>query len=85
VDYTEVADYYKGDPDGGYKAYVYTDALSATELVELRNMVEREVRGALKIPFNAGAAARRFEHSMGQTALPALMLRRSPPAAIRAA
>ncbi len=77
VDYTEVADYYKGDPDGGYKAYVYTDALTAVELVELRNQVEREVRAALKIPFNPSAPARRFEHSMGQMGLPDHILRRS--------
>ncbi len=66
VDYNKVADYYKGDPDGGYKAYVYTDQLSPEELVKLRDGVEREVRDVLKIPFNAGAAAIRYEHSMGQ-------------------
>lgn len=75
VDYTRVADYYKGDPDGGYKAYVYTDALSAERLVELRDQVERDVRKALNIPFNASRAAQRFEHSMGQ--LPPSILRTS--------
>jgi anaerobic magnesium-protoporphyrin IX monomethyl ester cyclase len=75
VDYTRVADYYKGDPDGGYKAYVYTDALSAQRLVELRDQVERDVRKTLGIPFNASRAAQRFEHSMGQ--LPASILRSS--------
>lgn len=75
VDYTKVADYYKGDPDGGYKAYVYTDALSAARLVELRDAVERDVRKALNIPFNASRAAQRFEHSMGQ--LPPSILRTS--------
>jgi hypothetical protein len=29
-------------------------------------MVERDVRAALRIPFNSGAAALRYEHSMGQ-------------------
>jgi len=82
VDYTEVADYYKGDPDGGYKAYVYTDALSAVELVELRNFVEKDVRTILKIPFNPAGAARRFEHSMGQMGLPELVLRRSAPSSV---
>ncbi len=66
VDYNEVADYYKGDPEGGYKAYVFTDHLSADELVDLRNFVERDVRKQLDIPFNAGAPAIRYEHSMGQ-------------------
>jgi anaerobic magnesium-protoporphyrin IX monomethyl ester cyclase len=66
VDYNVVADYYKGDPNGGYKAYVYTDQLSAEALVELRDFVERNVREKLNIPFNAGAPARRYEHSMGQ-------------------
>ncbi|MDX6769830.1 MAG: radical SAM protein [Elusimicrobiota bacterium] len=73
VDYTRTADYYKGDPDGGYKAYVYTDALSAERLVALRDEVERTVRKTLNIPFNASRAAQRFEHSMGQ--LPPTILR----------
>ncbi len=73
VDYTKTADYYKGDPDGGYKAYVYTDELSAERLVALRDEVERDVRKALNIPFNASRAAQRFEHSMGQ--LPPSILR----------
>lgn len=73
VDYTKVADYYKGDPDGGYKAYVYTDGLSAERLVALRDEVERDVRKELNIPFNASRAAQRFEHSMGQ--LPPSILR----------
>ena len=66
VDYTKVADYYKGDPDGGYKSYVFTDYLTADELVELREFVERELRSILEIPFNPSAAATRYEHSMGQ-------------------
>ncbi|OGR97384.1 MAG: hypothetical protein A2V88_07115 [Elusimicrobia bacterium RBG_16_66_12] len=66
VDYTEVADYYKGDPDGGYKSYVFTDHLTPERLVELRDKVERDVRRILNIPFNPGRPAQRFEHSMGQ-------------------
>jgi radical SAM superfamily enzyme YgiQ (UPF0313 family) len=81
VDYTQVADYYKGDPDGGYKAYVYTDHLSAAKLVSLRDQVERDVRRILGIPFNAGRPAQRFEHSMGQ--LPPTILRATPAAAVR--
>ncbi len=66
VDYTKIADYYKGNPDGGYKSYVYTDHLTAERLVELRDFVERDVRNKLNIPYNTGSAALRFEHSMGQ-------------------
>ena len=66
VDYTKIADYYKGDPDGGYKSYVYTDYLSPDDLVELRDFVERDVRKELNIPFNPSRASIRYEHSMGQ-------------------
>lgn len=66
VDYTVSANYYKGDPNGGYESFVFTDHLSAKRIVELRDRVERDVRAALNIPFNPGAAALRYEHSMGQ-------------------
>ena len=77
VDYLKVADYYKGDPDGGYRAFVSTDALSPEDLVRLRDFVERDVRARLGIPFNPGAPALQFEHSMGQhgAQLPPNMLR----------
>jgi anaerobic magnesium-protoporphyrin IX monomethyl ester cyclase len=78
VDYTTTADYYKGDPNGGYRAFVFTDALSCDELVVLRDRVEREVRQTLGIPFNASASAIRYEHSMGQGGLPRLLLRTTP-------
>jgi anaerobic magnesium-protoporphyrin IX monomethyl ester cyclase len=78
VDYTRVAEYYKGNPDGGYHAYVFTDALGAEELVKARDHVERDVRAALNIPFNPGAPATRYEHSMGQFGqLPPNILRHS--------
>lgn len=78
VDFTEVADYYKGDPDGGYHSYVYTDHLSAHDLVRLRDALERDVRMVLGIPFNPGAAAVRYEHSMGQSGpLPRHIARRT--------
>lgn len=79
VDYMQVADYYKGDPDGGYRAFVSTDALSSEDLVRLRDFVERDVRARLNIPFNPGAPALQFEHSMGQfgARLPLNMLRTS--------
>lgn len=66
VDHSSVADYYKGDPNGGYRAYVYTDDLLPEDLVFLRNYVESSVRECLQIPFNPGAPAMLYEHSMGQ-------------------
>jgi radical SAM superfamily enzyme YgiQ (UPF0313 family) len=81
VDYTEVAEYYKGDPDGSYEAYVFTDFITRQGLVDARDFVERGVRRELGIPFNPSAAAMRYEHSMGQAArhLPAHILRSSRP------
>ncbi|CAM2007493.1 B12-binding domain-containing radical SAM protein [Acanthopleuribacter pedis] len=66
LDYNETADYYKGDPNGGYRSFVYTDFLSPDELVTIRGDMEREVREKLGIPFNPAQAAVRYEHSMGQ-------------------
>lgn len=78
VDYTQVADYYKGDPDGGYTSFVSTDHLSAEALVELRDFLERDVREKLDIPFNPSGASIRYEHSMGQHgSLPPNILRRA--------
>jgi anaerobic magnesium-protoporphyrin IX monomethyl ester cyclase len=75
VDYTAVADYYKGDPSGGYHAYVFTDHLSGPQIVKPRDWVEADVRDKLAIPFNPGAPAKRYEHSMGMGALPSHILR----------
>jgi len=78
VDFTEVAEYYKGDPDGGYQAFVFTDFLSSSELVAARDSIERGVRSKLSIPFNQNKAASRYEHSMGMHGdLPRHILRRS--------
>jgi radical SAM superfamily enzyme YgiQ (UPF0313 family) len=77
VDFSRTADYYKGDPNGGYRAFVYTDALSSEALVAARDGVERDVRAALGIPFNPSRAARRFEHSMGMGPLPPFIVRTS--------
>ena len=78
VDYTVEADYYKGDPDGGYRSFVYTDQVDAEALVSLRDRVEKGVRAKLGIAFNSGTAALRYEHSMGQGgALPPNILRLS--------
>ena len=80
LDHTVTADFYKGDPNGGYKAYVFTDNLSAEEIVSLRDQLESEVREVLNIPFNPGNVALRFEHSMGQ-GLPDIVYRESKLAA----
>jgi radical SAM superfamily enzyme YgiQ (UPF0313 family) len=82
VDYREVSEYYKGVP-GQYTSYVHTDYLSATQLVEQRDALEAEVRRALDIPYNAGALALRYEHSMGQGVIPATILRTTTPATTR--
>jgi radical SAM superfamily enzyme YgiQ (UPF0313 family) len=78
VDYREVSEYYKGVP-GEYTSYVYTDHLTAVELVEQRDNLEAVVRRELGIPYNAGAAAVRYEHSMGQGQIPTRILRSSMP------
>jgi SAM-dependent methyltransferase len=74
LDYTVTPDYYKGDPNGGYRAYVYTDHLAPEEIVALRDQVEKEVRTALSIPYYSAQPALRYEHSMGQ-GFPSQLLR----------
>lgn len=76
VDYLETADYYKGDPNGGYVSYVWTDYLTSQELVKERDNLEADVRKALAIPYYPSTPAMRFEHSMGQ-GLPEKILRKS--------
>lgn len=71
------AGYYKGKP-GEYKSYVWTDFLTAEELVRLRDKVEKEVREKLSIPYPVGAAALQYEHTMGQS-LPPSILKQSVP------
>jgi anaerobic magnesium-protoporphyrin IX monomethyl ester cyclase len=68
IDFLTVADYYKGDPKGGYKAFVFTDYLTSEQLVEQRNWVESSVRAKLDIPFPQARAALLYEHSTGQGA-----------------
>lgn len=76
IDFTDTPNYYKGDPDGGYKAFVFSDFLSSEQLVDLRDFVERETRTKLNVPFNPGRAAILYEHSMGQ-GLPDCIFRKS--------
>jgi radical SAM superfamily enzyme YgiQ (UPF0313 family) len=83
VDYTRVADYYKGDPNGGYRSFVFTDFMSCEQIVRARDAIEREVREKLGIPWSPSRAAIQYEHSMGQRGLPEYVLRSS--AARRAA
>jgi len=66
VDYMTTADYYKGDPNGGYKSFVFTDYLSPELLVDLRNNLEKNVRDYLgRAPVQVSNV--NFEQSMGQT------------------
>jgi len=58
VDYTAEADYYKGRPGDGYVAHVWTDHLTAHELVRERDQLEFSVRERLHIPFNPSASIR---------------------------
>lgn len=69
VDYTEKADYYKGDPNDGYISHVYTDHISSEELVKERNNVEKIVREYFNIPYNQSAAAIQYDRSMGQSGI----------------
>lgn len=77
LDFTKEADFYKGIP-GEYVSYVWTDHLSAEELVKTRDQIESEVRSKLNIPFNPSNEAVKYEHSMGQgNVLPDWILRSS--------
>jgi len=82
VDYRHVAEYYKGAP-GNYTAFVYTDHLTSEQLVDLRDRLETDVRATLHLPFNPADPGLRYEHSMGQGALPPFILRTSSSSATR--
>ena len=66
IDYTETANFYKGDPNGGYESFVFTEYLSPKNIVTLRNNVESDVRKTLGIPYPSSTHAIKYEHSMGQ-------------------
>lgn len=66
IDYLSDLDYYKGDPEGGYISYVWTDHLSPADLVSARDELEKTVRQKLNIKFNPLRPAVKYEHSMGQ-------------------
>jgi radical SAM superfamily enzyme YgiQ (UPF0313 family) len=65
LDYCVDQDYYKGAPDGGYVSYVWTDYISAKDLVKEREKLETEVRKKLGIPYNPMRPGLVHEHSMG--------------------
>lgn len=79
VNYLTELDYYKGDPKDGYVSYVWTDHLSAADLVRLRGNLEEEVRKKLNIPFHSARKSIVYEHSMGMgnVTLPSHILRSS--------
>ena len=85
VNYLTELDYYKGDPTDGYISYVWTDHLSASDLVQLRGELESEVREKLNIPFNPARKSIIYEHSMGMgnVTLPSHILRSSETARIK--
>jgi radical SAM superfamily enzyme YgiQ (UPF0313 family) len=66
IDPREDAPYYKGAP-GSYRSYVWTDALTAEELVTARDAAEAAVRRVLGLPYYTSRAAKLYEHSMGQS------------------
>jgi len=79
IDYLSELDYYKGDPDGGYVSYVWTDHITPKELVSARDNLEKEVRESLGINFNSARPALKYEHSMGMgnIEIPDFILRKS--------
>jgi anaerobic magnesium-protoporphyrin IX monomethyl ester cyclase len=65
VDQLRDVNFYKGIP-GEYQSFVWSDHLTRSGLVALRDDVERDVREKLGIPYPTSAAAKNLEHSMGQ-------------------
>ena len=65
VDYLSKLDYYKGDPEDGYISYVWTQNISAEELVSERDKLEADVRKKLNIRYNPSRPGMVYEHSMG--------------------
>lgn len=66
VDYLKEANYYKGVP-GEYTAYVWTDYLSAQELVQMRELAEGYTREKLSLTGISHNRLTQYEHSMGQS------------------
>lgn len=75
VDYSVVEEVYKGIP-GEYVSHSWTDFLTSTELVELRDHAEKVTREALGLPPILAVPPRHYDHSMGQI-VPSDILRSS--------
>jgi anaerobic magnesium-protoporphyrin IX monomethyl ester cyclase len=75
VNYAEKAEYYKGIP-GDYTSYVWTDHLTAEQLVELRDQAELITRKELGLPQIVATPPRLFSYQAGQP-LPSWILRSS--------
>jgi radical SAM superfamily enzyme YgiQ (UPF0313 family) len=75
VNFEETADYYKGDPSGGYRSFVFTDFWKPEDLVNGRDWLEQTIRQELGLPAYPRSPATMFEHSMGMGSLPATILR----------
>ncbi|MFA5023295.1 MAG: radical SAM protein [Candidatus Paceibacterota bacterium] len=73
VDWLEQPAFYKGDPNGGYAANIFTEHLSPGEIVEWRGQIESEVRGKLNIPWPTSEVALAYEHSMGMSLPPSIL------------
>jgi len=65
IDYLSDIDYYKGDPNGGYISYVWTDYLKPNELAIARGELEKEIRKKLEIKYDVPRPGITYEHSMG--------------------
>lgn len=66
VDFTAVADYYKGVP-GEYVSHVWTDDISREGLVRMRDWCEFESKKNLGISMLVPTAAQMYDHSTGMT------------------
>lgn len=76
VNYATVADYYKGDPFSNHSANVWTEEVSAKNLVVQRNLLESEVRTKLNLNWPQARQEILYDHSMGQ-GIPNNILRRT--------
>lgn len=66
VDFIHTADFYKGIP-GDYVSHVWTDALTADDLVKSRDWLESQAKEKLGIAMQTSAAAKVYDHSMGMS------------------
>lgn len=64
TDHLSDVPFYKGTP-GSYRSFVYTDHLTASDLVRRRDALESEVRWSLQIAYPTTAAALSYDHTMG--------------------